>query len=114
MKTKITTKNKNVINIKINTDRKKKKRNRAVKQSNSAQGKSSFSSGYSTIPPIVIQPQQPAVFPHYHQPQFISNKTQEPVSIKEPVISIKPEPVDISKQRLDKFNYIIHLFYTPI
>ena len=68
MKTKITSKNKNVINIKINTEKKAKakKRNRA-KRSGSPNGRSSYNSGgYGAIPPIIIQPSPSMIFPQYN------------------------------------------------
>ena len=64
MKTKITSKNKNVINIKINTEKKAKNKGRRRGKQSSPKGRSSYNSGYSVTPPIIINP-----FPQYHQPQ---------------------------------------------
>jgi formate dehydrogenase assembly factor FdhD len=53
MKTKVSQKNKNIINIKINTE-KKAKNNRRKRAKPSGSGKSSYNSGYSVTPPIII------------------------------------------------------------
>jgi hypothetical protein len=108
MKTKITSKNKNIINIKINTGKNKKRKQ--SKPSSSGNGKSSYNSGYSMMPPIIYNAPTPSLFPN-NQPQYINNTTTEPVAIKqEPVaikqepVSPKKEPVSIRKERLKKFN----------
>ena len=61
MKTKISSKNKNVINIKINTEKKKHKGRKRVKHSAPSNGKSSYNSGggYAMMPPIIINSSQP-------------------------------------------------------
>ena len=79
MKTKISSKNKNIINIKINTEKKKKNnRQKRSKQSSSPKGRSSYNSGYSVMPPIMINP-APPIFPQYNRlPEPINNITREP------------------------------------
>lgn len=73
MKTKITSKNKNIINIKINTERKEKsKRKRRVSKKPSSHSGGGGGGGYGNIPPIIIQPHQPMVFPQYNQQDFIN------------------------------------------
>jgi len=86
MKTKITSKNKNIINIKINTAKKEKSKKR--KRESSSKGNSS----YNLSPPIIIQPQQPVIFPQYNpHSNFINSHTREnnqlfnnPTAIAEP------------------------------
>ena len=79
MKTKITSKNKNVISIKINTEKKeKKRRQKRTKHSSSPKGRSSYNTGgYGVSPPIIIQPHQPMVFPQYNPQNGLINQTQE-------------------------------------
>ena len=117
MKTKILSKNKNIINIKINTE-KKKKNNRQKRAKPSSSGKSSYNSGYSVTPPIIINHAAPPVFPQYnHLPEAINNITREPEKINntpEPVMvkqeepaPVKKEPVNMITERLVKFNYLV-------
>ena len=87
MKTKITSKNKNVINIKINTEKKAKNKGRRRGKQSSPKGRSSYNSGYSVTPPIIINP-----FPKYQQPQQINNTTREPQPIQQPMQYIAQEP----------------------
>lgn len=108
MKTKITSKNKNIINIKINTGKNKKRKQ--SKPSSSGNGKSSYNTGYSMMPPIIYNAPAPSLFPN-NQPQYINNTTTEPVSIKQEQVAIKQEmvspkkePVSIRKERLKKFD----------
>ena len=88
MKTKITSKNKNVINIKINTEKKeKKKRQKRTKHSGSPKGRSSYNTGgYGVAPPIIIQPHQPMVFPQYNPPVGLINQPQESNHINNHVV----------------------------
>jgi hypothetical protein len=118
MKTKISQKTKNVINIKINTEKKKKNnRQKRSKQSSSPKGRSSYNSGYNTMPPIIINP-APPVFPQYnHLPEPINHITREPEKINnspEPVMvkqeepaAVKKEPTNMITERLVKFNYLV-------
>jgi len=76
MKSKIVSKNKNVINIRINTG-KKEKRVKKVKRSATGGGRSSYNSAYTSVPPIIIQPHQPAVFPQYNPPNGVINQVRE-------------------------------------
>jgi len=72
MKTKITSKNKNIINIKINTAKKEKSKRRKRESSNKG------NSSYNLSPPIIIQPQQPVIFPQYNpHNNFINSHTRE-------------------------------------
>ena len=105
-RTKISSKNKNVINIKINTEKKaKNNRRKRTNQSSSPKGKSSYNSGYSVMPPIIIQPAAPnMMFPQYNQPEQINHTIREPQPIHtiaqqpQPVhhIASVPQPVNIS------------------
>jgi len=86
MKNKITSKNKNIINIKINTAKKEKSKRRKRESSNKG------NSSYNLSPPIIIQPQQPVIFPQYNpHSNFINSHTREnnqlfnnPTAIAEP------------------------------
>jgi hypothetical protein len=82
MKTKITSKNKNVINIKINTEKKKGKRQKR-RPASSPKGRSSYNTGgYSMMPPIIIQPSTPQMPFQSAQPiQFINPPTSSSNSI---------------------------------
>ena len=74
----IKNKNKNVINIKINTDKGKKKTTKKTKRRPAAptNGVSSFS--YANQPPVVIQYQQP-----------IQTNTPKPDTIREPITNAR-------------------------
>ena len=113
MKTKISSKNKNVINIKINTEKKEKKRRRRVVKRGSSGGgggnnNNGGGGGYGQMPPIIIQPHRPMVFPQYNnQPEFINpvrntnkiiNHTQTPVQT--PVHTPHHHPIEIPVARL--------------
>ena len=118
MKTKISQKNKNVINIKINTEKKaKNNRRKRTKATGSPKDQSSYNSGYSVMPPIMINP-SPPIFPQYnHLPEKINNTVREPEKIKvtpEPVMVKQEEPALVKKEsanmiteRLVKFNYLV-------
>ena len=119
MKTKISQKTKNVINIKINTEKKaKNNRRKRAKAPGSPKGKSSYNSGYSVTPPIIINHAAPPVFPQYnHLPEAINNTVREPEKINnspEPVMvkqeepaAVKKEPTNMITERLVKFNYLV-------
>lgn len=82
MKTKISSKNKNVINIKINTEKKdkSKRRKRVRRGGSSGGGGNSYHSGgggFAMMPPIIIQPHQPMVFPQYNSPNGLINQPRE-------------------------------------
>jgi hypothetical protein len=84
MKTKITSKNKNVINIKINTEKKdKKSKKQKRRRASSPKGRSSYNSGgYAMMPPIIIQPSPPPMPFQSAQPiQFINPPTASSNSI---------------------------------
>jgi hypothetical protein len=115
MKTKVSQKNKNIINIKINTE-KKAKNNRRKRAKAPGSGKSSYNSGYSVTPPIIINHAAPPVFPQYnHLPEAINNITREPEKInnspvmvkQEEPAPVKKEPVNMITERLVKFNYLV-------
>ena len=99
MKTKITSKNKNVINIKINTEKKeKKKRQKRTKHSGSPKGRSSYNTGgYGVSPPIIIQPHQPMAFPQYNPPVGLINQPQESNHINNPVVHHQPYHIPIAE-----------------
>ena len=115
MKTKISQKNKNIINIKINTEKKaKNNRRKHVKASESLKGKSSFNSGYNVMPPIIINP-APPIFPQYNNLPEKINTVREPVMMKQEQVNMKQEepavakkePVNMITERLVKFNYLV-------
>ena len=118
MKTKISQKNKNIINIKINTEKKKKNNRQKRAKAGSPKGRSSYNSGYSVTPPIIINQAAPPVFPQYNRlPEPINNITREPEKINntpEPVMVkqeepavVRKEPVNMITERLVKFNYLV-------
>ena len=107
MKTKISSKNKNVINIKINTEKKKHKGRKRVKHSPPSHGKSSYNSGggYAMMPPIIINSSQPypqAVTQPVPQPfpqpvpQYINRPHTYPTPFAQniPVANAQPIPVN--------------------
>ena len=92
---KITSKNKNVINIKINTEKKSKnKKRKQTNQSGSSKGRSNYNSGYSVMPPIIINPATPTMMlPQYNQqPQQINYATREP----QPIQSVSQIPQSVA------------------
>jgi len=140
MKTKITSKNKNIINIKINTDKraKKSKSRRRPKHTGSPKGRSNYNSGYSLMPPIIINPAPAPAFPNYtqQQPQInyasrehtpirqestvIHHETpvhHQPVHHEPPQATINPQetinPVNVSPEPIGKLLHTRARQYTP-
>ena len=128
MKTKITSKNKNVINIKINTERKEKvkRKKRVAKRPSSPKGRSSYSGGgggYGNMPPIIIQPHQPMVFPQYNQPDFINqvrdtnhiiNHTNQQQPVEDPPQSHIPIAHIVNEPSIPLSPFINSTATTPI
>lgn len=106
---KIQAKNKNVINIKINTEKKQKKKTFA-KRSGPPKSRINSSSGYSMMPPIIIQPQAPTVFPNYNPPAFINNNNNVPNQAD----PIRAEPVRVGPIRTDNFTQYERIRNYPI
>ena len=116
-RTKITSKNKNVINIKINTEKKSKNKRRASKHSGSPKGRSGYNMGYAQMPPIIIQPPQQMMFPNYHQQPQINNTAREPQHINavhEPVVNHIPTTNNTIQQPVNTPEPVKNDFINPV